>query len=285
MHTIIHIIEHTLLDTLKLLPFLLIAFLTIEYIEHKISNKSKKIISKSGKFGPALGSLLGLIPQCGFSVVATNLYITRIVSLGTLIAIYLSTSDEMLPILISKGTPIKIILLILGIKFIVGLTAGIIIDIIVRKKDKEIINYDLCENEHCGCHEHNNILKSSLIHTARIFLFILIATLVTNIVFEYGGEKVLSKIFLNNSIFAPFITSIVGLIPNCGSSVILTELYLNNAINLSGAISGLLTNSGVAMLILFKSNNNIKDSFKVLGLTYGIGTLTGIIIYLINIII
>ena len=145
MHDFFHIIEHTVLDTINLIPFLFIAFLIIEYVEHKLSNKSKKIISKSGKFGPILGSLLGLIPQCGFSVIATNLYVTKIISLGTLIAIYLSTSDEMLPILISQKAPFKIIISILCIKFIVGLIFGFIIDFIYRKNKKEKIKYDICE--------------------------------------------------------------------------------------------------------------------------------------------
>lgn len=285
MHELIHILEHTLLDTIKLLPFLLIAFIIIEYIEHKLTNKSKKIITKSGKFGPILGSILGLIPQCGFSVIATNLYVTRIVSLGTLIAIYLSTSDEMLPILISEKAPITTILLILGIKFIVGLTAGTIIDFIFRKNKQEKETYDICEHEHCGCSHENSIIKSSIIHTSKTLIFIFIATFIINIIFEYGEEQFLSKILLKDTIFAPFITSIIGLIPNCGSSIILTELYLNNALSLSGVMAGLLTNSGVAILILFKSNHSIKDSLKVLSITYSIGVITGIIIELLTYII
>lgn len=285
MHEFLHILEHTFLDTIKLLPFLLVAFLIIEYIEHKLSSKSKKIISKSGKFGPVLGSLLGLIPQCGFSVLATNLYITRIVSLGTLIAIYLSTSDEMLPILLSEKVPASQIILILGIKFIVGLIAGIIIDLIFRKKEKQEESYDICEHEHCGCHHENSLIKSSIIHTLKTILFIFVATFIINIAFEYGEEQFLSKILLKDTIFAPFITSLIGLIPNCGSSVVLTELYLNNALSLGGALAGLLTNSGVATLVLFKSNKDLKDSFKVLGLTYSIGVITGIIIEIITFII
>ena len=123
------VIIDTLLDTIKLIPFLFIAFLLIEYMEHKISNRSKKVITKSKKYGPVLGSLLGALPQCGFSVMATNLYITRIISLGTLISIYLSTSDEMLPILISEKVPINSILKIILIKVLLGIIYGIVIDI------------------------------------------------------------------------------------------------------------------------------------------------------------
>lgn len=284
MHEIIHIIEHSFLDTINLIPFLFIAFLIIEYIEHKLSSKSKKIISKSGKFGPIFGSLLGLLPQCGFSVVATNLYVTRIISLGTLISIYLSTSDEMLPILLSEQAPIETIILILSIKFGVGLIAGFIIDFIYRKNKKEKLSYDICEDEHCGCNHNHSLIKSSITHTLKTIIFIFIATLIVNLIFTLLGEQYISKLFLKDTIFAPFITSLIGLIPNCGASIMLTELYLNNAINLGAVIAGLLTGSGVALIVLFKSNKDIKENLKILSLVYGIGVIVGIIIELLGII-
>ena len=285
MHEFLHILEHSFLDSIKLLPFLFIAFFIIELIEHKLSDKSKKVISKSGKYGPILGSLLGLIPQCGFSVVATNLYITRILSLGTLISIYLSTSDEMLVILLSRNASISTILPLLGTKFIVGLISGFIIDFLLRNKKKEKQTYSICEDEHCGCEEEENLLKSSLIHTIKTFIFIFIATFIITLVFELFGEEYLSKLLLKDTLISPFITSLIGLIPNCASSVILTELYLSNSINFASVISGLLTGSGVAILVLFKSNKNIKENLTILSLVYGIGVITGIIITLITYII
>ena len=282
MEEFLHVIKHSIIDSLNIIPFLFIAFLIIESIEHKLSNKSKKIISKSGKFGPIIGSLLGLIPQCGFSVIATNLYITRIISLGTLISIYLSTSDEMLPILLSEKASFQTIISLLSIKFIVGLIAGFIIDFVCRKNKKDKILYDICEEAHCGCNHNHNLLKSSAIHTFKTFIFIFIATLIVNFIFEFLGEQYLSKLFLKDTLFAPFITSLIGLIPNCGASVMLTELYLNNAINFGSIISGLLTGSGVALLVLFKSNKNIKENLKVLGLVYSIGVISGIIIEIIT---
>lgn len=285
MHEFLHILEHSFLDSIKLLPFLFIAFFIIELIEHKLSDKSKKVISKSGKYGPILGSLLGLIPQCGFSVVATNLYITRILSLGTLISIYLSTSDEMLVILLSRNASISTILPLLGTKFIVGLISGFIIDFLLRNKKKEKQTYSICEDEHCGCEDEENLLKSSLIHTIKTFIFIFIATFIITLVFELFGEEYLSKLLLKDTLISPFITSLIGLIPNCASSVILTELYLSNSINFASIISGLLTGSGVAILVLFKSNKNIKENLTILSLVYGIGVITGIIITLITYII
>lgn len=282
MHALLHSLEHSFLDSIKLLPFLFIAFLIIELIEHKLSDKTKKVISKSGKFGPILGSLLGLIPQCGFSVVATNLYITRIVSLGTLISIYLSTSDEMLVILLSKNASISTIIPLLAVKFFVGMISGFIIDFTLRNKKKKSETYSICEDEHCGCEHEENLFKSSFIHTIKTFIFIFIVTFIITLLFELFGEEYLSKILLKDTLLSPFITSLIGLIPNCASSVILTELYLSKAINFASIISGLLTGSGVAILVLFKTNKNLKENFSILGLVYFIGVLTGIIITIIS---
>ncbi len=277
------VILDTLLDTIKLIPFLFIAFLLIELMEHKLSNKNKKIITKSKKYGPVLGSLLGALPQCGFSVMATNLYVTRIITLGTLISIYLSTSDEMLPILISEKAPINLIIKIILIKILLGIIYGILIDILFTKvfKNKEKENYEICDKEHCHCEEH--ILLSSLKHTLKIALFILITTFILNTLFHYVGKEFLSKILLKDNIFGPFITCLIGLIPNCGASVILTELYLNNAISLAALLSGLLSSSGTALLVLFKSNKNIKENIFILSLLYLIGVFTGIILELVKV--
>ena len=278
------IILETLLDTLKLIPFLLIAFIIIELIEHKFNNKNKKILIKSKKYGPLLGAILGLLPQCGFSVLATNLYTTRIITLGTLIAIYLSTSDEMLPILISQNTEISIIIKILLIKVLFAIIYGIIIDFIISKRKNMIKeNYNICDEDKCHC--ENGIIRSAIKHTINITLFILLINFIINILFTYLGEDFLSKIFLKNSIFGPFITSLIGLIPNCGASVILTELYLNNAINISSLISGLLTGSGTALIILFKGNKNIKENIYITLLLYLLGSISGLIIQLIEILI
>lgn len=273
------VILETILDTLKILPFLFIAFLIIELIEHKFSKKSLKVIEKSGKFGPLIGGILGCFPQCGFSVLVTNLYVTRIISLGTLISIYLSTSDEMLPILISNKTDIKIILSILGTKLLIGVIAGFIIDLIIRRKEK-IQVHELCEEEHCHCEK--SILKSSLIHTIHTIFFIMIASFILNTIMHFGGEEFLSNLFNKNSILSPFIASLIGLIPNCAASVVITELYLNNLLSFSSTIASLLTGSGVALLVLFKTNKNLKENFKILLLIYLIGSLSGLIIELIN---
>ena len=273
------IIIDTVIDSLKLLPFLFLAFLIIELFEHKLSKKSIKLISNNKKVGPLIGSIFGLVPQCGFSVLATNLYITRIITLGTLISIYLTTSDEMIPVLIGEKASISLILRVLALKLVIGMLAGFIIDLFIRpKKEKE--KYDICHDSHCGC--DHSIFKSSLIHTLKTLSFIFITTFILNIGFEYLGERYLSKLLLKDSLFGPFITCLIGLIPNCGASVMITELYLNNAISFASLISGLLTGSGVALLVLFKSNKNIKENITIISLIYIIGVISGIVISLVN---
>lgn len=278
----IEIILDTLMDALKLLPFLFLAFLLIEVIEHKLNKKVKDAVMKSGKFGPVIGSLLGAIPQCGFSVIATNLYITRILSLGSLIAIYLSTSDEMLPVLLSNNIEISTILKIIGIKILVGIFFGFLIDLFLRKKEnkKEELHYDLCEHDHCHCKE--SIVKSSLIHTGKTLLFIVVISFILNIIFAYGGNDLIEKVFLKDSIFGTFLASLVGLIPNCGASIILSELYASGAISIASLIAGLLTGSGVALLVLFKSNSNLKENIFILGLVYTIGVIVGLFLEVIQ---
>lgn len=277
------IILDTILDVLKLLPFLFIAFLLIEVLEHKLESKNQSIITKSKKLGPIIGSLLGVIPQCGFSVMGTNLYITRIISLGTLFSIYLSTSDEMLPILISKKADISIIIKILLIKVLFGMIYGLLIDIILNKRKKINIktNYEICQKENCHCEK--GILYSSIKHTINISIFLLVTTFIINIIFNYIGQDYLQKIFLKGTLLGPFITSLIGLIPNCGASVILTELYLNNAISISSLIAGLLTGSGTAIIVLIRENKNIKENIFIITLLYLLGVFSGLILELINI--
>lgn len=280
------IILDTILDALKLIPFLFIAFLIMEYIEHKFSKKSKNKITKAGKFGPFIGSLLGAVPQCGFSVMATNLYATRIITIGTLISIFLSTSDEMLPILISNGAKAGVIFKILLIKVLIGIIVGFMIDFIFRKKNKNEKDYeikDFCLEHHCDC--NHSILKSTLKHTFNITLFIVVVTFLLNIGMHYLGEENIGKLFLKDSFFSPFISSLIGLIPNCASSVIITELYLNGALSLASCISGLLTGSGVALLVLFKVNKNKKENGIILLTLYLIGALSGVIIEIIEMLI
>ena len=283
----IEVLTDTIIDGVKLLPFLFITYLIMEYIEHKTSEKAKETIKKSGRFGPLIGSILGIIPQCGFSVSATNLYATRVITLGTLISVYLSTSDEMLPILISESAPIDVILKILGIKLIIGMIAGFIIDLVIRRKNKdkeeETTIIDLCEKEHCHCEE--GIVKSALKHTINIFIFIIIITFIINTLIYIIGEETLASFINNRTILGPVVAGLIGLIPNCASSVILTKMYLEQVISASTMIAGLLVGAGVGLAVLFRTNKDVKENIKITVLLYSIGVISGILLDLIGIVI
>lgn len=274
------IILDTLIDSIKLLPFLFVTYLILEYLEHKTGGKAQNVIKKSGKFGPAIGSLLGIVPQCGFSAAAANFYAGRVISLGTLIAIFLSTSDEMLPILISEAAPISLIGKVILIKLLIGMVCGFIIDIFSKFNNKEK-NIEkeiehLCEHDHCDC-EHG-VVKSAIKHSLNIFVFIIIVSFILNLLIHFIGEDTISSIFNSNKILGPILASFVGLIPNCASSVILTQLNLSGVIPLSTMISGLLVNAGLGLLVLFRVNNNLKENILITTLLYVIGVLSGFIL-------
>ncbi len=276
----LEVVLDTLKDSIKLLPFLFVAYLLMEYIEHKTSKKAKSIVQRSGKFGPLWGSVLGIFPQCGFSAMAANLYAGRIITLGTLIAIFLSTSDEMLPILLSEAVPFEVIIKILGVKLFIGIIAGFIIDFVIRKiRKKEEVNKitEVCEHEHCHC-EEGGIVKSSLKHTLSVFVYILIISFILNTVIYLIGEDNLANFILNKPIVGPILAGLIGLIPNCASSVLLTQLYLSNVISVSTMLAGLLVGAGVGILILCKVNKNIKENASVIGLLYVIGVVAGIVL-------
>ena len=266
-----------LIDTVKLLPYLLVTFLVLELIEHKLSKKNNEILSKNKKFGPIIGGVLGAIPQCGFSSMAANLFSARVITMGTLIAVFLSTSDEMLPIMISEKANIKVLIGIIVFKVIIGIIIGYIIDLIYRtKKEKEKI-LDICEHDHCHCKE-KNIIISSIIHTLKIGLFILIANILINIIIYKVGEDTVSSILLSNNILTYFASSLIGLIPNCAGSVIITELYLSNIITTGTLLAGLLTGSGLGILLLFKTNKKLKENICILTIIYTTGVIIGILV-------
>lgn len=239
--------------------------------------------------------MFGILPQCGFSASATNLYSSRLISVGTLIAVYLSTSDEMIPIFISEAMPIGLMLKILGIKLILGIFWGVLIDFIVRKLyklnllekekkentiDDEEISIEICEDEHCHCHEQG-IIKASLVHTINITIYIFIITLIINVIIGAVGEDKIEMIIKNNIFLGPIVSSLIGLIPNCAASVIITNLYIENVINMASLVAGLLTGAGVGLIVLFRTNKNIKQNLIISALMYFIGVTSGLILQLI----
>ncbi len=271
-----HALEHTFIDTIKLIPFLFLTYFAMEYLEHKSEEKVNMWVRRSGKLGPVIGSLLGIVPQCGFSAAASNLYAGRVISMGTLFAIYLSTSDEMLPILLSEKAPVRVILPILLAKAAVGMVAGFLIDLFYRKKGEEHVHiHEICEHEHCHC--ERGILRSAFSHTLQITFFIFVIGFVLELALGVIGEEYLQRLILDRPVVGPLLAGIVGLIPNCAASVVVTQLYLQGIIGVGSLLAGLLTGSGVGLLVLFKVNHDNKENFRILGLLYIIGVIVGIV--------
>lgn len=277
------IILDTLLDSVKLLPFLFLTYLAMEYMEHMAGEKMQNAIRKSDKCGPVIGSILGAFPQCGFSTAASNLYAGRIITLGTLLSIYLSTSDEMLPILISENAGIRMIMKILCTKIVIGMIAGFLVDMIIRlmKKENEELQIEhLCEQHNCHC--ENGILKSAVHHTLEIFIYVLLISFVLNLFITWIGEDFLANLLLNQPIAGAVIAGIVGLIPNCAASVVITQLYLKGVLNAGAMMAGLLVGAGVGILVLLRVNDKPGENIRIIGLLYLIGVASGIMIELIG---
>lgn len=275
------ILLDTLLDGLKLLPFLFITYLAMEYIEHKTSQRTEQVMKRSGKWGPVLGGVLGIMPQCGFSTAASNFYAGRIITLGTLVAVFLSTSDEMLPILISEQVNPIIIIRILAVKAVIGIITGLLVDFLLCSKkgyEKEELRIEhLCDHQHCHCGE-GKIVKSALSHTLQIFVFILVITFALNLTISFVGEEQMAAVISNKPVLGPVISGLIGLIPNCASSVVLTQLYLDQVLSAGATIAGLLSGSGVGLLVLYRVNDDIKENVKITILLYAVGVVFGILI-------
>lgn len=279
----IDVILDTLLDTVKLIPFLFFTYLFMEYIEHKTGKNFQGRVAKAGRVGPLWGSVLGAFPQCGFSAAASGLYAGRVITLGTLIAIYLSTSDEMLPILISEQVRWETVFKIIGIKVLIGMAAGFAADLLFIRfveGKKQLISIDkICEHDHCHCEK--GLVSSSLKHTVQILAFLFIITFVLNTVIFFVGEEHLSEFILNRKVLGPVLSGVVGLIPNCAASVVITQLYLSGVISFGAMMSGLLVGAGVGLLVLYRVNSRrVKENIKITFLLYCIGVLAGIVIEL-----
>ena len=286
-HAFGHAIEHTLEESIRLLPFLLITYIVMEYIEHKMGERTQKFVQTSGKLGPVVGSILGAFPQCGFSAAAASLYSGHVITRGTLIAIFLSTSDEMLPVMISQKAPMSMILSIIGMKIVIGMIGGFLVDSllhIVRKEPRHKMDiHHMCDHDHCHC-EEGSVLKSAVTHTIHIFVFLVLITFAFNFVIEIVGEDSLGSFILNQPMLGSFLSGIVGLIPNCAASVVITQLYLDGVMSLGAMMSGLLVGAGVGLIVLFRTNESVKESLTLTAMLYVIGVVAGILIDLLGIV-
>lgn len=277
----------TVKDTAMMIPFLFITYLAMEWLERRTEDQSVALLSRIGKFGHVAGAAIGLIPQCGFSAAAASLYSGGVITAGTLLSVFLSTSDEMLPIFISSSVGAGTIGRLLAAKFIIALISGIAVDVIarmVRHRSEEKHIHDLCEREHCGCEEEEGgILHSALIHTLKITGFIFVVSLVLSLLMGTVGGDVLASLLTGAPVAGTIITGIIGLIPNCAASVLITQMYLEGLLTSGQLLSGLLVGAGVGLLVLVRTNNKKKENAQVIGTLLGLGIVWGILIDILGI--
>ncbi len=270
-----HVLLDAVLDALKTLPFLFGAYLLIEFLEHRASDRLAASLARLGPFGPLGGAVLGCVPQCGFSVAAANFYAGRLISPGTLLAVFLATSDEALPILLSRPEALPDLGRLLLVKLVAAIAFGLLADLVLKRflevKPQEPF-HDLCQD--CGC-EHRGVLQSALLHTVKIFLFLLLVNLVLGGAIYFVGEDNISRFLLSGSVFQPLLCALIGFIPNCAASVILTELYLSGSLSFGSAVAGLCTGAGLGMAVLFKANRRIKENLCLAGALYVAAVVTG----------
>lgn len=271
------VIWHGFLDTLKIVGFLFLTYLLMEFIEHKAEDKTETLIRRAGVLGPLAGGALGAVPQCGFSAVAANLYTGRVITVGTLIAVFLSTSDEMLPIMIAGNIKISKVLLIIAYKCVVGIAVGFAVDFILKliKTPEEDINIDeICDNDNCHC--ERGIVHSAIHHTVTTSLFVLIVTLVINAFVFFLGEDFLSGM-TDIPVLSHLLCAIVGLIPNCATSVALTKLAMSGVISSGAMMSGLFSGAGVGLLVLFKVNKRERENPIIVAMLVAVGLIFGLL--------
>lgn len=275
------VILDTLLDTARLIPFLFVTYLLMEYLEHKAQGKMTELIRKNGVAGPVMGAVIGIFPQCGFSASAANFYAGRMINLGTLLAVFLSTSDEMLPILLSEQVPLTLIGGILLFKIVVAVITGIGVNFLwrlLKRDDGHVDIHGICEQEHCHCEK--GIVRSALHHTLHITGFVLIFSFVLNTLIFWIGEETLTGLLLNRPVIGPLITAFIGLIPNCAASILITQMYLSGLMGPGAMLAGLLAGSGIGLAVLCKVNHHWKENLTIIGILYAVGAGVGILVEL-----
>lgn len=319
MDFLVDVLTESVVDTLKLIPFLFLTYLAMEALEHSASHHVRAAVEKSGKAGPVVGSILGALPQCGFSAMAATLYAGRVVTAGTLVAVILSTSDEMIPVFVAHQESPTRLFGILALKVIVGIVAGLLVDVALRMLhrtgDGHPHIHELCERAHCHCedvedengsaeaeseaqaatagehddvarraHEHAHghglwpIVRSALVHTVQVTVFIFLVTFVFGLLIEGVGEDAIGELLADHPVRATFIAALVGLIPNCGASVALTELFLDGTLAAGPMVAGLLVSGGVGLLVLWRTNADLRQNAAVTGVVYAVGVAVGLLV-------
>lgn len=304
---LVDVIADSVLDMLELVPFLFVTYLAMEALEHSTEGRVQGIVARAGHAGPIVGALLGAIPQCGFSAMAATLFSGGVVTVGTLVAVILSTSDEMVPVFLAHQEPVGRLFSIMLLKVVVGIIVGLLLDAVLHAV-RHVGNpkphiHDLCERARCHCedeegeedalseqasgdathahhhgHGHWAIVRSAAVHTVQVTGFILLVTFLFGLLIEVMGGDELALLLGSHPVRATFLAALVGLIPNCGASVAITELYLDGVLGAGPMVAGLLASGGVGLLVLFRTNNNVRQNIAIMAFVYVVGVVVGLIV-------
>ena len=311
---LVDVLLDTAKDTLTLVPFLLATYVVMEALEHSTEGKAERVIRQAGTAGPLVGALLGALPQCGFSAMAGTLYAGRIITAGTLVAVILSTSDELIPVFLANGAPVGQLAWIIATKVIIGIAVGFAADAVLRALHRTGDGHphirELCQRAHCHCdgingdweHDHQSareqvlqeephahshshaagsrwkhILRSALVHTAQVTLFIALITFVFGLIIEGAGHDVIASVLHGNPVFATMLAALVGLVPNCGASVAIAELYLEGTLAAGPMLAGLLVSGGMGLLVLFRTNYDMRQNVIIAAFVYAVGVVSGLV--------
>ena len=272
-------IFEALIDSLKLVPFLFLTYLAMGLLERASSSKAQQVIRSAGPVGPVFGALIGVVPQCGFSAAASYFYVGKIITLGTLLAVYLSTSDEMLPIFLSAHVPAETIAKVMISKVVIAVISGFFVELLFgwlakRRHVPEGFSDEPAESCNCAA----GLLADSIVKTLQVFVFILIVSMIIGIAMELAGASAIKSLFHGLPIVGEMVAGLVGLIPNCAASVVITQLYLEGVINAGTMMSGLLASAGEGLLVLCRENHRARQSVSVIALLYVISVFWGILI-------
>ncbi len=278
---IIDCLIDAIIDSSKMLPFLFLVYLLMEVLEHKTGKHFPKAFSKASSFGPLFGGLIGAVPQCGLAAASASLYSGRVITLGTLVAVFLSASDEMLPMMLSEAVPVLSIIKILAVKISIGIVTGYAVDLVLRKRAKTDADaYQEAQSEFEAYEHNSNVFICALKHTLKIFVYIFVFSLILNIVISIVGEEAMASAFSSVPVVGEIAAALIGLIPNCASSVVITQLYLDGIISAGPMFAGLLVNAGVGILVLLKTNKNVRENIAIVSMLFIVSVLWGLLIEL-----
>lgn len=284
-HSFIEVLFHSLEDSIFLLPYLFITYLILEYLENRTQNISLFFSKTKSYFAPIVAAISGILPQCGLGVAGANFYAARVISMGTLVALFLATSDEMLPILISNGVEFKVIGNILLTKTLIATLIGLTLDTFLKKKNKgktaSFQMHTLCHQASCHCHK-KGLWLSALNHTSQIFMFIFAINCILNTLFLFITPHDIKEGLLKSTLLGPIIASLVGLIPNCATSVLSAQLFAEKTLPDGAFLSAILANAGVGLLVLLRINRPIKQSLKIIFLIFLVSFLSGLLFTILN---